>query len=134
MKLERVIGIAFRTVIDVCKSTTVQNAKDFHAYNLIKLSCSNEMCEACLLDLLYCNEIESPDHVWQFQFLIWCHSAIMFINWIAAASYANSISLSQMVSRPRLQQTSEVRVSHTQYPPPICSVIIDPLCFIVIVY
>jgi len=72
MKLERVIGIAFRTVIDVCKSTTVQNAKDFHAYNLIKLSCSNEMCEACLLDLLYCNEIESPDHVWEFRFLIRC--------------------------------------------------------------
>jgi len=70
MKLERVIGIAFRTVIDVCKSTTVQNAKDFHAYNLIKLSCSNEMFKACLLDLIYCEKIESPDHVWEFQFLV----------------------------------------------------------------
>jgi len=49
----------------------VQNAK-LHAYNLIKLSCSNEMCEACLLDLIHCNEIETPDHVWEYQFHIRC--------------------------------------------------------------
>jgi len=48
------------------------------------------------------------------------YGAVMFIEWI--------VNLSQMVSGSMLQQTSEVRVSHTQYPPLYALVIIGPLC------
>jgi len=43
------------------QEATCAKCKILHACNLIKLSCSNEMCEACLLDLIHCNEIETPD-------------------------------------------------------------------------
>jgi len=54
------------------RETICAKCKTFHAYNLIKLNCSNEMCDACLLDLIHCNEIETPDDVWEYQFHIRC--------------------------------------------------------------
>jgi len=40
--------------------------------NLITLSCSTQLCESCLLDLIHCNEYEGLDHVWYFHFHIHC--------------------------------------------------------------
>jgi len=40
--------------------------------NLITLSCSTQLCETCLLDLIHCNECEGLDHVWYFHFHIHC--------------------------------------------------------------
>jgi len=40
--------------------------------NLITLSCSTQLCETCLLDMIHCNECEGLDHVWYFHFHIHC--------------------------------------------------------------
>jgi len=45
------------------RETTYAKCKCFHVYNLIKLSCSNDRCEACLLDLMYSKEVEASDHL-----------------------------------------------------------------------
>jgi len=49
--------------IRLLRETTCAKSKCFHVYNLIKLSCSNDMCEACLLDLMYSKEVEASDHL-----------------------------------------------------------------------
>jgi len=113
------------------QETTCAKCNNFHAYNLIKLSCSNDICEACLLDLIkYCNEIETPDRVWEFQFLIrwpFCHYFHRIVKQQPSSmTYVNSHYQSQMISGSRrLQRTLSVRVSYTQYPP-LCSVSREP--------
>jgi len=47
--------------------------QSFQVYNPIKLSCANDMREACLLDQMYCKEVEAPDYLWVFQFFIRCY-------------------------------------------------------------
>jgi len=38
----------------------------------LNLSCSLQLCESCLLDLMHCNEHEGSDHVTHFHFRIHC--------------------------------------------------------------
>jgi len=40
--------------------------------NLINLTCRNELCESCWLDLVHANEIEGPDHACYFFFHMHC--------------------------------------------------------------
>jgi len=92
--------------INLHRETICAKCKTFHAYNLIKLSYSNEMHEVYLLGRINCNEIETPDHVWEYQFHIRCP----FCNYIhrvdseAAAflyEYVNSHYQSQMLRGSR---------------------------------
>jgi len=48
------------------------NCKPNDSSHLINLTCLKELCESCLLDLVYANEIEGPDHVGYFSFRIHC--------------------------------------------------------------
>jgi len=117
--------------ITLHRETTCAKCNNFHAYNLIKLSCSNDICEARLLDLIYYNEIETPDHVWEFNFSYGDHYVIIFTEWIvrqqpSSMTYVNSHYQSQMISGlGKLQRTLSVLVSYTQYPP-LCSVSCEP--------
>jgi len=89
-------GIKFPRINLHCE-TTCAKCNNFHTYNLIKLRCSNDICEACLLDLIYCNcnEIETPDHVWPFQFLIWC-SFCNYIHQVDSKAAAFSYDLCEL--------------------------------------
>jgi len=78
------------------QEATCAKCKILHACNLIKLSCSNEMCEACLLDLIHCNEIETPDHVWEYQFLIRCP----FCNYIHRVDSDAAVFLYELCELP----------------------------------
>jgi len=54
------------------REITCAKCKSVHVNNPIKLSCSNDLCEACLLDLMYSKEVEASDHLWEFQYFIRC--------------------------------------------------------------
>jgi len=54
------------------RETPCAKCKISSAYNLINLNCSNEMCESCIVDLIYCKEMENTEGAWEFQFFIRC--------------------------------------------------------------
>jgi len=80
------------------------------------------MHEVYLLGRINCNEIEIPDHVWEYQFHIRCP----FCNYIHRVDSDAAAFLYEWCELPlpitdapwiqEDQQTLSVRVSHTQYP------------------
>jgi len=78
------------------KEATCAKCKILHAYNLIKLGCSNEICKVCLLDLIHCNEIETPAHAWKYQFLIQCP----FCNYIHRVDSETAVFLYDLCELP----------------------------------
>jgi len=79
------------------------------------------MCEACLLDLMYCKEVEAPDHLWGFQFFIRCPfcNYIHQVDDIAADFFARYVDIqyhTQMSNGSMVQDTVYVRERHTRYP------------------